>query len=126
MKLINYSLVCGQISLIVAMLLVKPVIAESVYKKLERSPKYKIAQLLKYGSANSNNIQQERKGESTISAKDLLAQQNPTRVTGVELNQTDKGLQVILETAAGSERLVPLILPEGKQFSSRHSRCNFR
>jgi len=49
----------------------------------------------------------------STSAKDLLAQQNPiTRVTGVELNQTDKGLKVILKTLAGGQRLVPLILPE--------------
>ncbi len=50
----------------------------------------------------------------STSAKDLLAQQNKlTRVTGVELNQTNNGLKVILTTAAGSQRLVPLILPEG-------------
>jgi iron complex outermembrane recepter protein len=46
-------------------------------------------------------------------AKDLLAQAPITPVTGIELNQTDKGLEVILKTAAGGERLVPLILPEG-------------
>jgi iron complex outermembrane recepter protein len=37
-----------------------------------------------------------------------------TRVTGVEVKQTPKGLELILKTVAGSERLVPLILPEGK------------
>ncbi|MGF1590353.1 MAG: AMIN domain-containing protein [Pleurocapsa sp.] len=36
-----------------------------------------------------------------------------TRVTGVEVKQTPKGLELILKTAVGSERLVPLILPEG-------------
>ncbi|VEP13350.1 TonB-dependent receptor [Hyella patelloides LEGE 07179] len=35
-----------------------------------------------------------------------------TLVTGVEVNQTDSGLEVILQTSAG-EKLVPLILPEG-------------
>ncbi len=35
-------------------------------------------------------------------------------MTGVELKQTNQGLQVILKTAAESQRLVPLILPEGK------------
>ena len=39
--------------------------------------------------------------------------QGLTRVTGVEVNQTESGLELILETVAGSERLVPLILPEG-------------
>ncbi|MGV2830207.1 AMIN domain-containing protein [Myxosarcina sp. GI1(2024)] len=46
------------------------------------------------------------------SAADLLAQ-GVTRVTGVEIIQTDEGLELVLETVAGSERLVPLILPEG-------------
>ncbi len=52
----------------------------------------------------------------STSAEDLLAQQsNVTRVTGVELNQTNNGLEVILTTAAGGQRLVPLILPEGNK-----------
>jgi iron complex outermembrane recepter protein len=50
---------------------------------------------------------------TSTSAKDLLAQNTITRVTGVEIKQTDKGLELILKTVAGSERLVPLILPEG-------------
>ena len=45
-------------------------------------------------------------------AADLLAQ-GGTRVTGIEVNQTESGLEVILKTTAGSEKLVPLILPEG-------------
>jgi iron complex outermembrane receptor protein len=64
-----------------------------------------------------NQIQKTRQTVST-SAKDLLAQQNPvTRVTGVEVKQTDRGLEVILKTAAGGERLVPLILPEGNKLA---------
>jgi iron complex outermembrane receptor protein len=46
-------------------------------------------------------------------ATDLVAQSNLTRVTGVEVNQTTNGLELVLKTAAGGERLVPLILPEG-------------
>ncbi|VEP13606.1 TonB-dependent siderophore receptor [Hyella patelloides LEGE 07179] len=42
-----------------------------------------------------------------------IAQSNLTRVTGVEVNQTESGLELILETVAGSERLVPLIQPVG-------------
>ena len=45
-------------------------------------------------------------------ADDLLAQ-GVTRVIGVEIIQTDEGLELVLKTVAGSERLVPLILPEG-------------
>ena len=46
-------------------------------------------------------------------AIDLMAQIDVTRVTGVEVIQTEAGLELVLETVAGSERLVPLILPEG-------------
>jgi iron complex outermembrane recepter protein len=41
------------------------------------------------------------------------SQQTLTRVTGVEVKQTPQGLELILKTVVGSERLVPLILPEG-------------
>ncbi|NJO96814.1 MAG: TonB-dependent siderophore receptor [Pleurocapsa sp. CRU_1_2] len=45
-----------------------------------------------------------------------IAQQNRVaRVTAVEVNQTNKGLEVILKTAAGGTKLVPLILPEGNK-----------
>lgn len=47
-------------------------------------------------------------------AANLLAQ-GVTRVTGVEVKQTNKGLEVILKTAAGVTKLVPLILPEGNK-----------
>jgi iron complex outermembrane recepter protein len=36
-----------------------------------------------------------------------------TKVTGVEVKQTPLGLQVILKTPPGQDKLVPLILPEG-------------
>ena len=45
-------------------------------------------------------------------AADLVAR-GATRVTGVEVDRTESGLELVLETVAGSERLVPLILPEG-------------
>ena len=75
--------------------------------KNERSP------LSKEGNINSINARQERKLLSSISASDLLTQNNLTRITGVEINQTESGLKLILKTIAGSERLVPLIVPEG-------------
>ena len=56
--------------------------------------------------ANSGSPLQQGK------ARDLLAQ-GMTRVTGVEVIQTDEGLELVLKTVAGSERLVPLIVPEG-------------
>ncbi|MGF1482159.1 MAG: AMIN domain-containing protein [Cyanophyceae cyanobacterium] len=42
---------------------------------------------------------------------DLVAQEM-TRVTGVEVIQTDEGLELILKTPAG-QQLVPLIFPQG-------------
>ena len=60
--------------------------------------------------ASFNETREEKR--SSFAAKDLLAQDNLTRVTGIELNQTDEGLEIILKTATGGQ-LVPLILPEG-------------
>ncbi len=86
-------------------------------------PSLKVQAEEKLTSINQNNHQiaintkkiNSRQVVST-SAEDLLAQQsNITRVTGVELNQTNNGLEVILTTAAGGQRLVPLILPEGNK-----------
>jgi iron complex outermembrane receptor protein len=60
----------------------------------------------------------ETQSQISTSAQDLLAQQNPlTRVTGIEVKQTDKGLEVILKTAAGGQKLVPLILPEDNKLA---------
>ena len=63
-----------------------------------------------------NEIQVSSKaGETPLqagTAADLVAQ-GITRVTGVEVIETANGLELILKTVAGSERLVPLILPEG-------------
>ncbi|MEM8674918.1 MAG: TonB-dependent siderophore receptor [Cyanobacteria bacterium P01_G01_bin.67] len=47
-----------------------------------------------------------------LTAADLIAQ-GMTRVTEVEVIQTEKGLELVIKTVVGSERLVPLILPEG-------------
>ena len=51
-------------------------------------------------------------GDTRNVASDLIVQ-GVTQVTGVTVNQTAEGLELILETVAGSERLVPLILPQG-------------
>ena len=91
--------------LITAMTMVKPANAEEVNSRLARS------RLATRQQINHSNSQQE-----STSALDLLVQNNTSpgivEVTGVRLNQTDDGLQVILETSAG-QQLVPLILPEG-------------
>lgn len=53
-------------------------------------------------------------GENSVKTTSNLIAQGITRVTGVEVKQADSGLEVILKTAAGGQKLVPLILPEGK------------
>ncbi|MGL6339093.1 MAG: TonB-dependent siderophore receptor [Waterburya sp.] len=60
----------------------------------------------------------ETQPQISTSAQDLLAQQNSlTRVTGIEVNQNNKGLEIILKTSAGGQKLVPLILPEGNKLA---------
>jgi iron complex outermembrane recepter protein len=51
--------------------------------------------------------------EQTTNTTPKLIAQSLTRVTGVKLNKTPKGLQIIF-TTAGGEKLQPLILPENK------------
>lgn len=52
----------------------------------------------------------------STSAQDLLAQENApaalVRVTGIELKQTDNGLEIVFQTPTG-QQLVPSIRPEG-------------
>jgi iron complex outermembrane recepter protein len=71
--------------------------------------------VLRMQSVNAENVGVFRETPSplqTSQAADLLAQ-GITRVTRIEAKQTPKGLELILVTAAGGQRLVPLILPEG-------------
>jgi iron complex outermembrane receptor protein len=58
---------------------------------------------------NHNNLQKLTVG---VSESSLLIAQGITQVTGVQVNQTESGLELILETPEG-KKLVPLILPEG-------------
>ena len=50
--------------------------------------------------------------ENKSTARDLITQSTIASVTGIEIEQTDDGLQIIFQTAGG-ERLVPLIVREG-------------
>ena len=88
------------------------------------------AYFMQIAAVQANEIQQEEqrgrdtrieiKEKSVNRADDLapkknaiLISQGVTKVTGVELNQTERGLEVIVQTTAGGSRLVPLILPQG-------------
>ena len=50
---------------------------------------------------------------SSVETTSNLIAQGITRVEGVQVNQTEEGLELILETSVGEQKLVPLILPEG-------------
>ena len=120
MKLVKYSFYLVQFSLFTGFVTIYPVAAEEIETQ----------------SASATNLTNKMSLRSKIStsARDLLAQQprqslyegNPqdraasqneiTEVTGIQLNQIDDGLEIILETTAG-EQLVPLILPEGNELA---------
>jgi iron complex outermembrane receptor protein len=61
---------------------------------------------------NYNNLQKRPIDLDGEKPNSLLAQGIAT-VTGIQINPTEEGLELILETATGEQRLVPLILPEG-------------
>jgi hypothetical protein len=62
-----------------------------------------------------DKVEKVKNHKSQVTSHKLAQNSQPalTRVTGVEVNQTTNGLELVLKTAAGSEKLVPLILPEG-------------
>jgi hypothetical protein len=62
--------------------------------------------------AIQNSWSGEKQRDFSNNATDLIAR-GVTRVTGIELQQRESGLEITLTTVAGSEKLVPLILPEG-------------
>jgi iron complex outermembrane recepter protein len=66
--------------------------------------------------ANNQQLDRPQKDLYSTSARDLLAQDNLSanlvRVTGIDLKQTDRGLELILETATG-QRLQPSIQSQG-------------
>lgn len=117
--LFRLSLITGVSTSLLGIILICPVRAEEQERPrvdemgsrrdltlLETSPSSPFPKSLNHSSVV--NSKQNDRG----TAADLLAQR-VTRVTGVKVIQTDEGLELILETVAGSERLVPLILPEG-------------
>ena len=102
MKLLSVLLSVAGVSSLVA---VSPVVAQESGKKEAVEPE-------KLGELENWQIGDKSRG----TAADLLAQQsNLTRITGLEVVQTNNGLEVVLKTPAGGERLVPLILPEGNK-----------
>jgi hypothetical protein len=105
---VKYSFFLFQLSLLPLLITINPVVAET--KSDWRSQR----------GAHRSNLTAANPVENipphhqvSTSAADLLAQSNLTPVIGLELNQTNQGLEAILKTAAGGQKLVPLILPEG-------------
>ncbi len=111
LNLVKYSFFLFQLSLLPLLIIVNPVVAETVLGDWRSQRGAHRPNLTVSNSVRDVSPSQE----VSTSATDLLAQAPVTRVTGVEVNQTDRGLEVILKTAAGGQRLVPLILPEGNK-----------
>ena len=117
MKLVENTFYFLQFGLFSTLTVINPVAAEEMNNDSNRSATISINDILIQKAdmqERRGDRKSERQGEWKIKinrASQSIAQ-GVTRVTGVELNQTDNGLQVILETAE-EKQLVPLILPEG-------------
>ena len=109
------------ISLLILSVAIKPAAAETIENQSDLGATTEIEQSGDRVSISKRNLkiradrQEDSKTEgledSANQDSDLIAQ-GVTRVTGIEVIETDEGLELILKIA-GSERLVPLILPEG-------------
>ena len=123
MKSIQSSFSLLKLSSVILLAAINPVAAEPIKNQsdLGATTESEETRDLVFTSASDLLAQEKKPGDwqtgelrdSANKTADLVAQSNLTRVTGVEVNQTESGLELVLETVAGSERLVPLILPEG-------------
>ena len=114
--LFSISLITGLSTSLLGIILVCPVRAEEQRRQRDKETK-RIGDLTLLKTSPSLQPPNQAsvvnsKSNNRGTAADLLAQ-GVTRVTGVEVIQTAEGLELVLETVAGSERLVPLIVPEG-------------
>jgi iron complex outermembrane recepter protein len=94
---------------IIALLMAQPVLAQSASEQRSEGTEKVFLDGETRGQEGVKNVETLHE----TSAADLLAQDNLTRVTAIEVNQTESGLELVLKTAAGGQKLVPLILPEG-------------
>jgi iron complex outermembrane recepter protein len=108
MKLTQYISV-SQISLFILLLTIDPVAARELG---DRAVPFHDRSNLSFSAGDIPEVEEQGLRPSSQKLAQN-SQQALTRVTGVEVKQTDSGLELILLTVAGSERLVPLILPEG-------------
>jgi hypothetical protein len=101
-KFDNFYFLLGWLGIFVCLCGIEPALAET-----------KILANFAAKNRQLDNLQIE---PSSISAQDLLAQENApaslVRVTGIELQQTDNGLEIVFQTPT-RQQLVPPILPEG-------------
>ena len=114
MKSIQSNFYLLKLTLIILLVAIKPTAAETIKNQsnLEATTKIEQSRVRVSISAKDLVVKEKRQGDSANKAADLVAQ-GVTRVTGIEVIETEEGLELVLKTVAGSERLVPLILPEG-------------
>jgi iron complex outermembrane recepter protein len=128
MKLVRYSFYLVQLSLIFGLTVIKSVAAEEInnHSDLTRTIQLKKISKQQRVSTSARDLLETRARIQELKVNEVHPDRNKsqdiaqdldraeiTRVTGVELKQTDKGLEVILKTVAGSQTLAPLISPEG-------------
>ena len=114
MNLVKYGAFFAPLSLLPFFVTINPATAESIKNNSqiietnfirETFSRYKV-------SRSAKDLFLTLKGTATL--KDTathIARGNLTSITGVKVNRTDKGLEVILTTEG--KRLIPLIFPEG-------------
>ena len=114
-KLIKNQITWCQFSLLLVIIAMQPVEAKELNSFSAELDGERETNLSIKAQLNNKIYQQTLIREFSTSAQDLLVQntnlQTIIEVTGIRLDQTDEGLQVILETSRG-QILVPLILPE--------------
>ncbi|BAZ44762.1 ferrichrome-iron receptor [Chondrocystis sp. NIES-4102] len=56
---------------------------------------------------------QQQVNHNNLQKSSIKIAQGITQVTAVQINQTEEGLELTLETTTGANKLIPLILPQG-------------
>ena len=113
MNLFKYFIFIAQLCCLPAFIAINSASAESIDNKLLKtgtnsirgiSSRYEV-------STSARDLFVEEDKSNNLLTPEPIAQSNLTSITGVNVNQRDRGLEVILTTRG--KKLVPLIFPEG-------------
>ncbi|MEM9275115.1 MAG: TonB-dependent siderophore receptor [Cyanobacteria bacterium P01_F01_bin.143] len=110
MNLVKYGFFLVQFSLFSLLITINPAVAESIQNNSQKT-KTAFIQDAFLRQEISTSAKDLFAGPRQFRQRRTISQSNLTLVTGIKINQTDKGLEVIL--SINGNRLVPLIFPEG-------------